>query len=117
MDAHESVDVVFLDFSKAFDSVNHRLLCVKLRAYGVHVEVVEWIQSFLAQRSFRVRVHDCLSLPLPASSGVPQRAVLGLLPFLLFVNDLPDLLEGKILLFADDVKIISSRSQYDKTEL
>ncbi len=54
MDAHESVDEVFPDFSKAFDSVNHRLLCVKLRAYGVHVKVVEWIQSFLAQRSFRV---------------------------------------------------------------
>ncbi len=42
MDAHESVNEVFLDFSKAFDSVNHRLLCVKLRAYGVHVQVVEW---------------------------------------------------------------------------
>ncbi len=43
MDAHESVGVVFLDFSKAFDSVKYRLLCVKLRAYGVNVKVAKWI--------------------------------------------------------------------------
>ncbi len=43
MDAHESLDVVFPNFSKAFDSVNHRLLCVYLRAYGVHIKVAEWI--------------------------------------------------------------------------
>ncbi len=90
---------------------------MKSRAYGVHVKVVEWIQSFVAQRSFKVRFHDCSSLPYPASSGVPQGSVLGPLLFLLFVNDLPDLLEGKILLFADDVKIISPRSQYENTEL
>ncbi len=71
----------------------------------------------LARRSFRVRIHDCLFLPFLTSSGVPQGSVLGPLLFLLFVNDLPDLLEGKILLFADDVKIISPRSQYDNTEL
>ncbi len=99
MDAHESVGEVFLDFSKQFDAVNHRLLCVKLRAYGVHVKVVEWIQSFLVQRSFRVRVHDCSSLPFPASSGLQQGSLLWPLLFLLFVKDLPDLLERKILLF------------------
>ncbi len=103
MNAHESVDIVFLDFSKAFDSANHRLLCVKLRAYGVHVRVVEWIQSFLAQRSSMVRVQDCSSLPFPASSGVPPGSVLGPFLFLLFVNVLPDMLEGKVLLFAEDV--------------
>ncbi len=117
IDAHESVDVVFFDYSKALDSVNYRLPCVKLRALGVHVKVVEWMQSFPARRSFRVRVHDCLSSPFPASSGVPQGSVLGPLLFLLFVNDLPDLLKGKIPLFADDVKIIFPRSQYDNTEL
>ncbi len=55
-------------------------------------------------------------LPLAASSGVPQGSVLGPLLLLLFVNDLPDLLEAKILLFADDVKLISPRSQFDTTE-
>ncbi len=55
----------------------------------------------------RVRVHDAFSLPFSAGSGVPQGSVIGPLLFLLFVNDLPDLLQGKILPFADDVKIIS----------
>ncbi len=57
-----------------------------------------------------------LVLALSASSGVRQGSVLGLLLFLLLVNDLRDLLEGKILLFSDNVKIISPRSQYDDTE-
>ncbi len=111
------MDKVFLKFSKAFDSVNHRLFCVVLRAFGVHVQVVEWIPSFLAQHTLRGRVRDCSSLPFPASNGVPQGSVLGSLLFLLFGSDLPHLLEGKILLFADDVKIISPRSQYGSTEL
>ncbi len=82
---------------------------MKLRDYGV--KVIERIEFFLEQRSFRNRVHDCSCLLFPTSR------VLRLLPFLLFVNDLPDLLEGKILLFAVDVKIISPRSQNDYTEL
>ncbi len=102
MNAHESVDVVFLNFSKAFDFVNNSLLCVKSRADSVHIIVVEWIQSILAQRSSRVSVRDFSSLPIAASSAIPQGSVLGFLLFLLFESDLPDLLEGKILLFADD---------------
>ncbi len=64
------------------------------------------MDSVLAKRTFRVRVQDYPSLPFPASSCVPQGLVLWSLLFLLFVNDLPDLLEEKILLFADDVKMI-----------
>ncbi len=86
-------------------------------AYGVHPKIIEWVRSFLTHRSFRVRVHDAFPLPFSAGSGVPQGSVIGPLPFLLFVNDLPDLLQGKVLLFADDVNIISPRSQYNNTEL
>ncbi len=56
-------------------------------------------------------------MPFPASSGVPQGSVLGPLMFLPFVNDVPDLLKGKTLLFVDDGKIIPLCSQYDNTEL
>ncbi len=93
---------MLLEFSKVFDSVNHYFPCVKFRAFGVHVEVVKWIQSFLSKRTFRVRP----SLSFPALSCVPKGSVLWSLLFLLFVSDLPDLLEEKILLFADDVKIL-----------
>ncbi len=57
MDAGETVNKVFLDFAKAFDSANHRTLCLKLNAYGINPMVVDWVQAFLSIRHFRVRVN------------------------------------------------------------
>ncbi len=62
-------------------------------------------------------VHDAFSLPFSTASGPSQGSVIGPLLFLLFVNDLPDLLQGNVLLFVDDVKIIYPRSQYKNREL
>ncbi len=109
MDEGEASDVLFLDFSKAFDSVNHRLLLHKLQRYNIHPAVITWVRSFLNQRTFRVQVNGSLSMEADVSSGVPQGSVLGPILFLLFVNDIPDILRGKVLLFADDVKLVSRR--------
>ncbi len=106
--------MVFLDFAKAFDSVNHRMLCDKMLAYGIHRFIVDWTRSFLSNRTFQVRVGEPYSAPAPACSGVPQGSVLGTILLLIFVNDLPDVLSGSLLLFADDVKLISARSQYEE---
>ncbi len=96
----------------AFDSVNHRFLLHKLVAYGIDAGLIRWIQAFLRDRTFRVPVNGCVSESKSAQSGVPQGSVLGPTLFLIYVNDLPDLLREKVLLFADDVKLISQRSHF-----
>ncbi len=112
-DDHETVGIVFLDFAKAFDSANHRFSLTKLRAYDIHDDIVSRVAAFLGNRSFRVAVNGCHSEVTAAESGVLQGSVLGPLLYLLYVKDLPDLLTGKVLLFADDVKLVSPRSSLD----
>ena len=103
-------DVVYIDFSKAFDSVVHSKLCLKLNAYGFGFELFDWIKEFLSSRSQLVLIDSCLSSPSPVLSGLPQGTVIGPLLFLLFINDLPDILPMKVTckLFADDVKLYTS---------
>jgi len=99
------VDVVFLDYRKAFDSVPDKRLIEKLKTFGLNVQLVEWIAEFLRDRKMRVRVHGSFSNWAEVLSGVPQGSVLGLLLFLLFVNDMPSVIKSHILMFADDTKI------------
>ncbi len=105
VDDGETVDMVFLDFAKAFYSVNHRMLCVKRRVYGINSTVVDWVQAFLSNRHFRVRVNIQMSDSRSAGSGIPQGSVLRPTLFLLFVNDLPDVLEGRMLTSTSSNKI------------
>ncbi len=104
-DQREPVDVVNLDFSKAFDSVCHRLLIKKMEAMGIHPKINRWVEEF------RVKLGDHHSSVCAVKSGVPQGSVLGPLFFLIFINDLADELTCNHLFFADDVKLIAPRSQ------
>ena len=105
LDAGIGVDVVYLDYRKAFDTVPHGRLIRKLGSMGLGPETVEWIWDFLKNRKMRVQVNGSFSSWREVCSGVPQGSVLGPLLFLLFVNDLPDWIKTNIRLFADDAKI------------
>ena len=89
LDHGKSVDVAYCDYANAFDKVSHRLLVVKLKAYGIGRKVLAWIKAWLTNRRQRVVVGDAKSPWLEVMSGTTQSTVLGFLLFLLFINDLP----------------------------
>ena len=103
-----SIDVIYVDFAKAFDSVSHSKLIDKLYCYGIRGKILAWIKSFLSNRTQFVEVDNCSSAEADVISGVPQGSVLGPLLFLIFINDLPNNISNKniqIKLFADDLKM------------
>ena len=112
-----STDVVYFDFSKAFDSVNHDLILSKLKSmYGIDGRLLKFIQNYLQGREQSVVLENCVSTSKPVLSGVPQGSILGPILFVLFINDLPSgLSQGtELALYADDTKIWRSiTSQLD----
>lgn len=114
----KQTDLILLDFSKAFDKVNHSKLLWKLHSYGIRGRVLSWIKAFLGNRSQRVVIDGEESDSIPVTSGVPQGSVLGPILFLIYINDLPDEVCSQVRLFADDTALyLTLESKADSSTL
>ena len=105
-DEGKSVDVIYLDFSKAFDKVPHRRLLAKMEAHGIGGHLLAWVQDWLSDRSQRTVLNGEFSTWNEVSSGVPQGSVLGPLAFTIYINDLDETTRPLTIMnkFADDTK-------------
>ena len=107
LDTRHYANIFYADVSKAFDSVNHKLLINKLQLYGITGRALKLLMNYLDGRSHRVAMNNVLSGSLPMTAGVPQGSVLGPFLFIIFINDMINSHKlGQSYIFADDTKVL-----------
>ena len=114
LDKNLNVGVLFIDFRKAFDSVNYTILLQKLRAIGISGNLLSWMGSYLLNRNQFVQVNEKKSNTSSIKFGVPQGSILGPKLFSLYVNDFPEFItSGERYMFADDTTIFTVGDNID----
>ena len=109
LDRNEFVATVMIDLSKAFDTIDHSLLLNKLEVYGVRGANLKWFSDYLAMRRQRMVVDGVFSDWSAVTKGIPQGSILGPLMFIIFVNDMPDVVKYcTVNQYADDITVYTS---------
>ncbi|KAL7077836.1 hypothetical protein ACQ4LE_003423 [Meloidogyne hapla] len=107
LDNKNIINIVYFDLAKAFDSISHERLLIKLKLIGIESSLLKWISNYLYNRKSVVKIGNEFSKQFSITSGVPQGSILGPLLFNIYISDMPKLCDTpniKIKLFADDVK-------------
>jgi Reverse transcriptase (RNA-dependent DNA polymerase) len=119
VDKNKCIDAIYIDFKKAFDSVIHNFLLFKLYKIGIRGKLLKWIKSFLSERTFSVKLNNSYSEPKKVLSGVPQGSVLGPLLFLIYINDLEQVIPKNVSmkLYADDIRIYLTYKDINETAI
>ena len=110
----DTVIGLFLDFSKAFDTVDHDILLLKLNHYGIRGPILDWFNDYLCNRRQYVTYNGVSSQSSWVKCGVPQGSILGPLLFLIYINDLPNVISLFSVLYADDTNMFDSGKDLDK---
>ena len=106
--------MILIDLQKAFDTIDHNILLLKMPSLGFSREVIDWYKSYLSSRKFHVNVHDKFSTSADLRCGVPQKSILGPLLFLLYINDMPQAVDCDLFLYADDTCLLFQHKDIER---